>query len=58
MSSSPEAVKVEKSHDGQPLKGGVKWTLTLQPNKQETVEYHYQVVLPARSEVNGGNRRE
>ena len=58
VASSPDPVRVDQSHDGQPLKGGLRWTVTLQPNKPESVDYHYQLVLPAKAEVQGGNRRE
>ncbi|MEW5854094.1 MAG: DUF4139 domain-containing protein [Myxococcota bacterium] len=58
ISSTPEAARVDRSVDDRPLRGGLRWSLTLEPNKPAAVDYHYQVTLPAKAELDGGNRRE
>jgi uncharacterized protein (TIGR02231 family) len=55
--ASPEPVPW-KPKDGAPLRGGLCWTLTLQPGTKQVVEMQYRLVFPAKQEITGGNRRD
>jgi uncharacterized protein (TIGR02231 family) len=43
---------------GEPVRGGVRWTVEVPAGGRAQVEFGYRVVLPSKSEVVGGNRRE
>jgi len=58
LDSTPEMTRRDHWLDGAPLKGGLVWTLTLEPNVKKDVSLHYAITLPAKTELMGGNRRE
>ncbi len=58
VDSRPAPVRTDRGPDGEPLAGGLTWTLELPPGEHVAVEHTYRVTLPARFELDGGNRRE
>ena len=40
------------------LRGGHRWRLTLAPGAREELRVDYDVRIPAKQELTGGNRRE
>ena len=58
LDSTPEMTRRDHWLDGAPLKGGLVWTLTVEPNVKRDVSLHYAITLPAKTELMGGNRRE
>jgi len=42
----------------QPLAAGHRWRLVLAPGEPQTLRVRYQVLLPSKLELQGGNRRE
>ena len=58
VSSSPNAREYEQAERGSPIRGGLVWTLTLDPGARKTVNYVYTIALPSKNELIGGNRRD
>jgi uncharacterized protein (TIGR02231 family) len=58
VSEAPEGEKYDQSDRGEPLRGGRLWKVALAPGGKARVEHVYRVVLPAKDELVGGNRRE
>lgn len=56
--SAPPANRTDKGPDGRPLEGGMEWSLVVESGETLKVEHAYQIRLPAKTEVVGGNRRE
>lgn len=54
----PRATRYEQEDVGHPVRGGLKWSLELPPGGQRQIKFSYSLKLPARSEIQGGNRRE
>jgi uncharacterized protein (TIGR02231 family) len=54
----PEPEVYKQADRGQPVRGGLLWRLPVPPGERAQIEYQYRVVLPAKSEIIGGNRRE
>ncbi|MBA2664293.1 MAG: mucoidy inhibitor MuiA family protein [Bradymonadaceae bacterium] len=47
----------QKEYDA-PVRGGRRWKLVLKPGATSTIRYGYRIVLRAKDELWGGNRRE
>lgn len=58
LSSTPTPIRDDRDPHGDPLKGGLHWHLQVPPKGAVEIEYSYMLALPARVEVEGGNRRE
>ena len=58
LSSKPEAAKYDQAERGQPVRGGLRWTLGLAPGGKATVSFTYKIELPSKCELQGGNRRD
>lgn len=43
---------------GRPVEGAKIWTVRLEPGAERRIEFHYDVVVDAKHEIYGGNRRE
>jgi hypothetical protein len=54
---SSAASRQRGPHD-EPLAGGLRIDITLQPDVPATIEHGYAITLPAKLELVGGNRRE
>ena len=54
----PEGEPYKQADRGQPVRGGWLWRVNLQQGGKASVEFQYRVVLSAKSEIIGGNRRE
>ncbi len=58
IESTPPAEKYDQKERGRPIDGGLKWKIALDPGGKRTVSYTYRIELSAKSEIQGGNRRE
>jgi uncharacterized protein (TIGR02231 family) len=58
LSSAPEAEPYKQEDRGHPMRGGLRWRLTLAPGEKRTVEFKYKVTFNAKDELVGGNRRD
>jgi Domain of unknown function (DUF4139) len=57
-SSKPRAERYTQSDRGEPIRGGLSWQVELGAGEKARVEYTYEITLPAKSELRGGNRRD
>jgi uncharacterized protein (TIGR02231 family) len=57
-SSEPPADRNDKDPRGEPLDGGLRFALDLAPGDKRDVRFAYDITLPAKAEIVGGNRRE
>lgn len=58
LSASPEPEPWDQAARNAPIRGGMRWRLTLKPDHPQIIEYQYRLSLSARQEIIGGNRRE
>lgn len=58
IESRPAPVRTDRGPRGEPLAGGLSWTVEVPPGEHVVVEHAYRITLPARFELDGGNRRE
>jgi uncharacterized protein (TIGR02231 family) len=56
--AQPAPARYDQADRGKPVRGGLKWTLSLAGAATQRVEYCYRVSVPAKSEIVGGNRRD
>jgi hypothetical protein len=56
--AQPAPARYDQADRGKPVRGGLKWTITLEAAATQRVELGYRVSVPAKSEVVGGNRRD
>jgi len=54
----PKAERYTQADRGAPLRGGHRWRVPVAAGGKAQVEYVYRVTLPAKAEIQGGNRRE
>lgn len=54
----PAAEAYSQAERGAPVRKGLRWQVTVPAGGKARVELGYKVVLPSKSEVVGGNRRE
>ncbi len=54
----PEHDRYTQADRGEPLRGGLRFTVDLPAGGEARVELGYRVTLPAKNEIVGGNRRE
>jgi len=54
----PRADRYTQVDRGAPLRGGYRWRVPVAAGGKAQVEYVYRVTLPAKAEIQGGNRRE
>jgi len=52
----PRALEYEQKE--RPVRGGLKWLVTLGPGGKQEIEFSYRVVIKAKDELIGGNRRD
>lgn len=57
-SADPTPVRDDKDPRGRPLAGGLRFELDLPPGEKRDVRFAYEITLPAKAEIVGGNRRE
>ncbi|HEY2510467.1 MAG TPA: DUF4139 domain-containing protein, partial [Polyangiaceae bacterium] len=58
LSSNPERAAYDQAARGAPIRGGFAWSLPVPAGGLATIDWSYRVTLPAKSELQGGNRRE
>jgi len=58
LDASPAPEAYDQRERGNPIKGGLRWELLLEPGAKTTIRFSYQVKFPAKYELHGGNRRE
>lgn len=58
LDASPAPEPYDQRERGNPIKGGLRWELLLDPGASTTLRFSYQVKFPAKYELHGGNRRE
>ena len=58
IESVPPAERTDRDPLGEPLPGGLRWTLTVSPGGTDVLAWHYRLEFPAKAEVVGGNRRD
>jgi hypothetical protein len=58
LSSSPEAELYKQEERGKPVRGGLRWRMTLAPGEKKKIEFRYRISFNARDELVGGNRRD
>jgi hypothetical protein len=54
----PAAEAYTQAERGSPVRKGLRWQVTVPPGGKTRIELGYKVVLPSKSEIVGGNRRE
>ena len=58
LSAQPKPVRDELDPRGEPLEGGLHFIVELPPGEKRDVQFSYEITLPAKAELVGGNRRE
>jgi hypothetical protein len=58
VESRPSPVRTDRGPRGEPLAGGLSFTVEVPPGEHVVTDHTYRVTLPARFELDGGNRRE
>lgn len=58
VSASPEPRPYDQSDRGRPVRGGLRWQVTLPAAASISMEFQYRVTFSAKYELTGGNRRE
>lgn len=58
IESSPTPISDDRDPQGEPLEGGLRWQITIPGRGAAEVRYRYAITLPAKQEIEGGNRRE
>ncbi|WP_394850375.1 DUF4139 domain-containing protein [Pendulispora brunnea] len=58
ISSRPRPDKYDQAERGAPIRGGLVWQIELGAAGRGRIDFSYRIVLPAKSELEGGNRRE
>ena len=58
LSSTPEAAPYKQEDRGHPVRGGLRWKVTLAPGEKRKLDLRYRVSLSAKDELVGGNRRD
>jgi len=58
VSARPRSDKYDQAERGTPIRGGLVWEIELAAAGRARIEFSYRIVLPAKSELEGGNRRE
>ncbi|MCC7071218.1 MAG: DUF4139 domain-containing protein [Deltaproteobacteria bacterium] len=54
----PPAKRTNKDAAGADVVGALEWHLTVMPGETARIDYKYVIDLPAKAELEGGNRRE
>lgn len=54
----PAAEGYTQAERGNPVRKGLRWQVTVPPGGKTKIELGYKIVLPSKSEIVGGNRRE
>jgi hypothetical protein len=57
LQEKPAAEEYDQSDREQPIRGGRRWKLRLEPGERAECQLSYSVTLPASSEIVGGGRR-
>ena len=58
VEAEPAAESYDGSQRGQPVRGGLQWTVRLEAGATAMVSFRYAVDLDAKLEIVGGNRRD
>ncbi|MGC4121390.1 MAG: DUF4139 domain-containing protein [Myxococcales bacterium] len=58
LEAKPAGEAYDQSDRGAPIRGGVRYRLTVPAGGKSTLTYGYLVELPSKMEIVGGNRRE
>ena len=62
VSSTPRAMRYKQldrdASGAHLLRGGLRWDLTLEPGAKHTLSFRYEVTLPSKRVLQGGNRRD
>ena len=58
VNENPTSTAYDQSELGQPVKGGRRWQVRLEPGGKQTLTRQYKIRLRAKDELVGGNRRD
>jgi uncharacterized protein (TIGR02231 family) len=58
LPATPEAQPYDQADRGEPVRGGLRWALTIPPAGAVRIEHGFRITLPAKYELAGGNRRD
>jgi hypothetical protein len=58
VEEKPPMKRTHKDATGAEVQGAVEWRTTMMPGDLFVVNYTYAIDLPAKAELEGGNRRE
>ncbi|WP_394839666.1 DUF4139 domain-containing protein [Pendulispora rubella] len=58
VSTRPRPDKYDQAERGTPIRGGLVWEIELGAAGRTRIDFSYRIVLPAKSELEGGNRRD
>ena len=57
LKTTPKPSEYEQLDRGNPVRGGLLWEMVIPPGEKRTVNYDYEILLSAKREIIGGNRR-
>jgi uncharacterized protein (TIGR02231 family) len=58
LDEKPPIKKTNKDAFGNELVGGFEWRVTVMPGATQNIDFAYAIDLPAKTELDGGNRRD
>jgi hypothetical protein len=58
VSTRPDAKRYDQADRGSPVRGGLRWSVTVPAGGKTRLELRYRVSFPSKNELQGGNRRE
>jgi hypothetical protein len=58
LEEKPPAKRTDKDPAGNEVKGGLEWRVVVMPGDLSVIAHAYAIDLPAKTELEGGNRRE
>jgi hypothetical protein len=58
VSAKPKAEPYTQAERGEPVRGGLRWTVELAAGAKITVEFQYKLTFSNKLEIQGGNRRD
>ncbi|MFO0724254.1 MAG: DUF4139 domain-containing protein [Myxococcota bacterium] len=58
LSESQKSGPLKQGDSEHPLRGGLRWSVRVEPRGQARVDYSYKMSFPSKNEIVGGNRRE
>ncbi|MCS6901711.1 MAG: DUF4139 domain-containing protein [Myxococcales bacterium] len=58
LPATPEAQPYDQSERGEPIRGGLRWLVSLPAGGSMRIEHGFRITFPAKFELTGGNRRD